>query len=91
MKFKIKHISNFTKEKFWENGYCHGGFHRKDGSVYYLEYFDNWIGLFDPKKGFLWTAGPKDLTLGEKHIYLDLKLPTYITSSVNDDACYRSK
>jgi hypothetical protein len=86
MRFKIKHISNFSEVNFWGNGYCHGGFHRKDGLVYYLEYFKNWIGLFNPRKGFLWTVGPINLEIAKKHFYLDLKLPTYITSNPNDDS-----
>lgn len=52
MQWKIKHIFNYTDEKAWGNGFCHGGFHDKSGRVYFQEYFKHWIGVLGPGDKF---------------------------------------
>ena len=81
MHWKIKRIFNFTDDKAWRDGFCHGGFHDKSGRIYFQEYAKHWIGLFDQDDTFLWTAGSSDLGLSETHIIVDLMNPHYITES----------
>lgn len=84
MQWKIKHIFNYTDEKAWGKGFCHGGFHDKSGRVYFQEYFKHWIGVLGPGDKFLWTAGSIDPGVSKMHIPFNLKNPHYITTSPND-------
>ncbi len=88
MQWKIKRIFNFTSEKAWGDGYCHGGFHDKLplGRVYFQEYFKHWIGVFGPDDKFLWTAGLINPNVSKTHIPVNLKNPHYITTSPDDGA-----
>jgi DNA-binding beta-propeller fold protein YncE len=84
MQWKIKHIFNYTDEKAWGGGFCHGGFHDKSGRLYFQEYFKHWIGVYGPGDKFLWTAGSIDPGVSKTHIPVDWKNPHYITTSPHD-------
>jgi DNA-binding beta-propeller fold protein YncE len=54
--------------------------------VYFQEYFQHWIGVFDPSNKFLWTAGSINPGVSETHFHVDLRNPHYITTSPDDGA-----
>jgi hypothetical protein len=81
MKWKIKHIFNFTQDKPWRNGFCQFGFHDNEGNQYLLQYDEHWLGHLTQDDKFTWTAGTIDKGLSDTHIDIDLKNPHYLSES----------
>jgi hypothetical protein len=81
MKWKVKHIFNFTKDKLWGAGFCQFGFHDNKGNQYMLQWDEHWLGQLTPDDRFLWTAGSVDKSLSVIHINADIKNPHYICGS----------
>ncbi|MFW9830037.1 MAG: hypothetical protein ACFFEY_20890, partial [Candidatus Thorarchaeota archaeon] len=84
MKWRIKHIFNFTDEITWHNGYVQFGFHDYEGNLYALRHENAWFGQLTKNDKFLWTAGAMNPKLSEIHIPFDLQKPMYISKSPKD-------
>ena len=83
LKWKIEHIYNF-KETYWKDGYCHFGFHDRNGLQYAVDHDHHWFGQLNRDDMFAWTAGSMDPRICKKHISIYLKNPMYVTSSPED-------
>jgi DNA-binding beta-propeller fold protein YncE len=81
MNWQIKHIFNYPKDKHWEKGYAHFGFHGKKGDQYLLQWDEHWLGRLTPDDHFLWTAGAVNKGLSQVHIKMDVSHPHYISES----------
>jgi hypothetical protein len=81
MKWRIRRIFNFPKDKPWRDGYVHFGFHGKYGEQYLLQWDKHWLGRLTPDDRFLWTAGAINKGLSQVHIEMDVRHPQYISES----------
>jgi hypothetical protein len=81
MKWQIKHIFNYPREKRWGGGCAHFGFHDSEGQQYLLEWDDHWLGKLMPDDRFEWTAGAVNKGLSQTHIEMDVNHPHHISQS----------
>ena len=81
MRWSIRHIFNFPREKLWGSGYAQFGFHDNQGNQYMLQWSEHWLGHLAPDDRFLWTAGSVDKGLSALHIAIDVVYPHYISNA----------
>jgi hypothetical protein len=77
MRWRIKHIFNFPRNRPWQKGHCAFGFHGERGTQYLLQYNEHWLGCLTPDDEFTWTAGAIDKGLSDIHIPFAVKHPHY--------------
>ncbi len=85
MEWRVKYIFNFPEDITWHNGYAHFGFHDYKEKFYVLRHEQHWFGEFTRDNEFLWTAGSTNPKLCDKHMFFNLKKPTYISRSPTND------